>query len=109
MKRPLPVLVFGYLFILAGAVGLGYHLASWPLEHDFLLLAAIRLLAIVGGVYLLLGHNWSRWLLLAWLAFHVVVSFYHSVAETVLHAIFMLLFASFLFRTPTSTFFRSQP
>lgn len=109
MKRPLPVLVFGCLFILAGAMGLGYHLTKRPLEQDFLLLAAIRLLAIVGGIMLLLGHNWARWLLLAWLVFHVVVSFYHSIEEIVLHAIFLLLFVFFVFRTPTSTFFRSRP
>ncbi len=107
MKRPLPVLVFGCLFILAGALGIGYHLAKRPLEHDFFLLAAVRLLAIVGGIFLLLGHNWARWLLAAWLAFHVGVSFYHSIEEVVVHAIFLLLFGLFLFRPPASNYFHS--
>lgn len=105
MKRPLPVLVFGCLFIFAGALGLGYHLAKRPLEHDFLLLAALRLLAIVGGIFLLRAQNWARWLLLAWLAFHVVVSFYHSLEQVAAHAVLLLLFIFFLFRPPASTYF----
>jgi hypothetical protein len=33
MKRPLPVTVLGCLFIVAGLVGLAYHLSERPLEH----------------------------------------------------------------------------
>lgn len=108
MKRPLPVLVFGCLFIFAGAVGLGYHLTKRPLEPDYLLISAIRLLAIVGGVFLLFGKNWARWLLLSWLAFHVVVSVYHSVQEVAAHVALLFLFAYFIFRPPASPFFQSK-
>jgi len=41
----------------------------------------IRIIAVVGGVFLLMGHNWARWLMLAWLAFHVAVSAFHSLSE----------------------------
>jgi hypothetical protein len=105
MKRPLPVLVFGCLFIFAGAVGIGYHLRMRPLEQDFLLLEAVRLIAIIGGVFLLLGRNWARWLLAAWLAFHVGVSFFHSIEEVAAHAVFLLLYGFFLFRAPASGYF----
>ena len=107
MKRPLPVLIFGCLFIFAGAVGIGYHLRMRPLEHDFLLLAAVRLLAIVGGIFLLLGRNWARWLLVAWLAFHVGVSFFHSIEEAAVHVVFLLLFGFFLFRASVSDYFHT--
>src|SRR5215813_2570094 len=107
MRRPLPVLIFGCLFILAGTVGLIYHLRERPLEHDYLLISAIRLLAIIGGSFLLLGHNWARWLMLAWLAFHVVVSAFHSIEEAAAHIVLLLLFAYFLLRPPASNYFRS--
>lgn len=107
MKRPLPVLVFGILFILAGTAGLFYHMKERTLESDYLLISAIRLLAILGGIFLLLGHNWARWLLLAWLAFHVIVSAFHSMQELAAHTVLLLLFTFFLFRTPASAYFRA--
>ena len=106
MKRPWPVLAFGCLFILAGTVGLIYHLRERPLERDYLLISGIRVLAAIGGAFLLLGHNWSRWLMLAWLAFHVVVSAFHSMQEVAVHIAFLLLYAYFLFRRPASEYFR---
>jgi len=106
MKRPWPVLVFGCLFILAGTVGLIYHLRERPVERDYLLISGIRVLAIVGGIFLLVGRNWARWLMAAWLAFHVVVSAFHSMQEFVMHFILLLLFAYFIFRPPASEYFR---
>lgn len=109
MKRPLSVLVFGFLFIFAGALGIGYHLARRPLEPDLLSLTVLRLLAIVGGIFLLSGRNWARWLLVAWLAFHIGVSFFHSIEEIVLHTIFLFLFGFVLFRSPVSDYFHRRP
>jgi hypothetical protein len=109
MKRPWPVSVFGSLFILAGAVGFVYHLTHLPFERDIILISAIRLLAVLGGVFLLLGHNWARWLLLAWIAFHVVVSALHSVEDVAAHVVLLLLFAYFVFRPPASNYFRPAP
>lgn len=107
MKRPWPVTVFGILFILAGGVGFAYHLTQRPFERDVILISVIRLLAVLGGVFLFLGHNWARWLLLAWLAFHVVVSAFHSIQETAAHIVLLVLFAFFLFRSPSSAYFRA--
>lgn len=108
MKRPLPVIVFGCLFVLAGTVGLLYHLRDRPLDRDFFLISTVRLLAILGGIFLLLGQNWSRWLMLAWLTFHVGVSAFHSMQEFVAHTILLLLFAYFIFRPPASAYFRGS-
>jgi hypothetical protein len=108
MKRPLPVIVFGCLFILAGTVGLLHHLKDRPLDRDFLIISAVRLLAILGGIFLLLGHNWSRWLMLGWLIFHVVVSAFHSLQELAAHTVLLLLFAYFIFRPPASAYFRGS-
>ena len=109
MKRPWPVTIFGILFSLAGGVGFAYHLTQRPFERDVILISVIRLIAVLGGVFLLLGHNWARWLMLAWLAFHVVVSAFHSVQETAAHVVLLLLFVYFVFRPSTSNYFRSAP
>ena len=74
MKRPLPVTILGCLFIVVGLVGLAYHLSQRPLDRWVALISFIEIIAVVGGVFLLKGRNWARWLMLGWLAFHVVVS-----------------------------------
>jgi uncharacterized membrane protein HdeD (DUF308 family) len=106
MKRPLPATILGCVFIVAGLVGLIYHLSEQPPEPHIAVISIIRLLAIVGGVFLLLGHSWARWLLLAWLAFHVVVSAFHSVSEFAAHLALLFLTAYFLLRPPASDYFR---
>ncbi|HYK39937.1 MAG TPA: hypothetical protein VEU98_07910 [Candidatus Eremiobacteraceae bacterium] len=106
MKRPLPVIVFGCLFILAGAVGLLYHLKDRPLDREFFMISGVRLLAIIGGAFLLLGHNWSRWLLMLWLGFHVVISAFHSLQEFAAHLVILFLYVYFIFRPPASAYFR---
>ena len=39
-------------------------------HRDDLLIEIIRVAAIVGGAFMLRGHNWARWLVLAWIGFH---------------------------------------
>ena len=36
-------------------------------------IALFELLAVLAGVFLLKGRNWARWLLLLWIAFHVIL------------------------------------
>jgi hypothetical protein len=108
-KRPLAVTILGCLFIVAGLVGLVYHLTERPLQSHIVLVSLIRLLAVFGGVFLLLGHGWARWLLIAWLAFHVAVSAFHSVSQTLVHIVFLAIVAYFLLRRPSSIYFQSSP
>jgi hypothetical protein len=104
-KRPVPVTILGCLFIGAGLVGLAYHLSDRPLEAWILVL---RVLAIVGGVGLLLRQSWARWLTLTWLAFHVVLSAFHSLSEFLAHLVLLLVIAYVLLRPPASQYFRSS-
>src|SRR5262249_39079375 len=62
-------------------------------------------LAIVCGVFLLRGSNWARWLLLAWIAFHVVLSAFHNVFELAMHSLLLVVVAYCLFRPRTSAYF----
>ena len=109
MKRPLPITIIGCLFIVAGLVGLVYHLSETPLDHRIVLISIVRIIAVVGGVFLLLGHNWARWLMLAWLAFHVVVSAFYSVSEFMPHVVLLMVVGYILLGPPTSKFFQSAP
>jgi chromate transport protein ChrA len=109
MKRPLPVTILGCLFIVTGLAGLVYHLRESPLDQWVVLISIVRIVAVVGGVFLLMGHNWARWLMLAWLAFHVVVSAFHSLSESIAHVVLLMVVGYFLLRPPASKYFQSAP
>jgi hypothetical protein len=109
MKRPLSVTIIGCLFIVAGLVGLVYHISESPLDHRIVLISIVRVIAVVGGVFLLRGHNWARWLMLAWLAFHVVVSAFHSLSEFMPHVVLWMVVGYTLLGPPTSKYFQSAP
>jgi hypothetical protein len=110
-KRPLPVTLISLLIAAAGAVGLAYHLNELKLPHPFqndaVLVELIRLAAIVCGVYMLLGRNWARWLSIAWIGFHVVVSAFHSLPEFAFHGLLFAVFAYVLFRPRATEYFCS--
>ena len=109
MKRPIAVTVIGWLFIGAGVIGLAYHLSERPLDRWILALSIIRILAVIGGIALLAGQSWARWLILAWLAFHVVLSAFHSLSESMAHLVLTLVVGCTLLRPPASKYFRSVP
>jgi len=99
MKRSWPVIVVSCVFIVAGVAGIMYHLPAWrhePVVHGIAPLV-VRLLAIVCGVFMLLRKNWARWLAVAWLAYHVVLSAFHSLGQTVFHLVLLVVFAWVLF------------
>jgi hypothetical protein len=109
MKRPFQVTILGCLFVFAGLVGLGYHLWQRPLDPWIVLISAIRIIAVVGGVFLLLGHGWARWLMLSWLALHVVVSAFHSLSDSAAHVVLLFVAGYFLLGSPASQYFQSAP
>jgi uncharacterized membrane protein len=78
-RRPITVTILGCVLIATGVASLAFHVtdlkASRNLLSELLLLSLVRVLAIVSGVFMLRGSNWARWLALAWIAFHVAISF----------------------------------
>ena len=106
MKRPLMVTAIGILFILAGAGGFVYHFHA-PFDREFIAIESIRLLAVVGGVFLLMGKGWARWLILAWLALHVGISALDSLGKFAFHFVLLLLIGYLLLRPPASEYLRS--
>jgi hypothetical protein len=103
--RPWPLTLAAWAFILVGSGGIlrdvvplvagGAEARAGVLAEGVPMLAliwTIRALAVVGGVGVLAGRGWARWLLLAWMILHVGISLFHSLGETAAHvAIFAIL------------------
>jgi hypothetical protein len=112
MKRPLSVAVLSFVFIAAGATGLIYHLKDfrphYPFQYEVIWISLVRLLAVIGGIYMFLGRNWARWLCLVWLAFHVVISTVHPIQELAFHVVIFVVIAILLFRRHANEYFRTS-
>jgi len=110
--RPLTILILGWVYIATGILGLAFHLDDFRsprLVADGLIwIALVRLVAVVCGAFLLRGANWARWLALAWMAFHVVVGFLHSVREMVIHGMIFFVIVYILFRPQARAYFRGR-
>jgi len=111
-KRPLSVTIIACLLAAAGLMGIVYHLREFrpqhPFQYDIVWITGVRVLAVVAGVFMLLGKNWARWLALVWIAFHVVVSAFHSWPELLVHCLFLAVFAYFLLSKSASAYFRQH-
>ena len=119
MRRPLAISLVAWVFILAGAAGLLSDL--WPLLtsaapqqlarlrgdgfSDLGPAWTVRLLGIIGGIAVLRGHNWGRWLLVAWMLFHTGLSLFHSPGELAGHVAIFAPLLYLLFRRSSEPFF----
>jgi uncharacterized membrane protein HdeD (DUF308 family) len=109
-KRPLPLTIFGWFLILAGAAGFVFHFPAHrpPYHSDDFLPDLLELILLFAGVFILRGRNWARWLAIAWIAFHVALSFFHSFREVAVHALILLAFACILFYPAAQAWFQAQ-
>lgn len=64
-----------------------------------------HLAALVSGLFMLRGHNWARWLLVAWLVFHIVIGALHGWFQLLTHVVIFSVFLFFLFRRNASEYF----
>jgi hypothetical protein len=112
-ERPLSVTILGWVYIAVGAIGFVYHLTDFhagnAFRFDGVWVELVRLLAVAGGAFMLRGHNWARWLALAWIAFHVIVGGLHSWPQFAIHCVFCAVIAWFLFRPEAARYFRASP
>jgi len=111
IKRPLSVTIIGWLIIAAGTVGLVYHATEFktdrPFQYELVVICLIRLFAIVCGVFMLRGRDWARWGILVWVAYHVILSAFHTLSELVIHSLLFVVVAWFLLRARASVYFRA--
>jgi hypothetical protein len=109
-QRPLIITLLGWLLILLGATQFVLHVERVrpPVHAGDIGVPLFELVILVSGVFLLRGHNWARWLALAWIGFHVAISSLHAVLAGVLHGLIFLLFAWLLFRPEVNSWFRRE-
>jgi hypothetical protein len=109
-KRPISVSLISGIFLAAGLIGLAYHATEFktrgPFQYEVVWVCLVRLLAIVCAVFMLRASNWARWLLMIWIAYHVVLSAFHSASELIIHGLLFVVVAYFLFRRSSSVYFR---
>jgi hypothetical protein len=104
-RVPVTVIVIACLYL---AVGIGGSVAHFSQHRapDWIGIEITELLAIVCGVFLLRAQNWARWLAIAWIAFHVAMSF-GVLRQLAVHSVLIVLIVWCLFRPDASRFFRS--
>jgi hypothetical protein len=107
-KRPVSVLILSCLYITVGAVGFAYHFPELIAFKDYTVwIELTELLAILAGAFMLLDHNWARWLALAWMAFHVAISF-PVLRQMAVHSIIFGVIAWLLFRPDVGRYFATS-
>jgi hypothetical protein len=114
--RPRSITLIGWIFIAVGAVGLLKDVVPLVVPGGARHLAALRaqglaelgpawgssLLAMIGGAGLLRGANWGRWLLAAWMGFHIVLSALHTSEQLLVHLALFAPMAYLMFFRPQS-------
>ena len=112
--RPLSITIISWLFIMLGSIALVSGLLPMVSATSAQRVADLkshwmvhlsRAAQIVGGLFLLRGHNWARWLLVAWIAFHIVISALHSVPQLAIHVAIFSVILYFLFYRRASEYF----
>lgn len=107
-QRPLSILVVSCLYIAVGTIGFAYHFPrSLRFGYGDVWIEATEFLALVAGVLMLRGHNWARWLAIAWMAFHVAISF-PVVRQVAVHSLFLVVIAWLLFQPCAGRYFANK-
>jgi hypothetical protein len=112
-KRPLPITFIACLYILVGVLGFTFHLREFLARHafhfDVIEIEFTELVALVSGLFLLRGHNWARWLAVAWMLFHVILSAFEPGRGLLIHSAICILILWALFHPAANQYFRNQP
>jgi hypothetical protein len=105
------VIVVGVIFLALGVLDITRGLAPlfasaprWHMALDDVEVLLIGVAAIVGGIYVIRGQNWARWLLALWMAFHVAISVGQP-RQFIAHLVIFGCIAFLLFRRGASPFF----
>jgi len=108
LKRPISVTGVAWLFIAVGTIGFFYHSPELlRLQKDAFVIELTELLAFVAGLFMLRRQNWARWLAVAWMAFHVVLSALPPIHGLVVHVILFAGITYLLLRADAAQYFRN--
>ncbi len=108
-KRPITITILSWLYIAIGVLSTAAHYANFrshkPLVNEFVWITALGAAAVLAGAFMLSGQSWARWLALAWIAAHVVISALHLMHGLLIHSALLALIAYFLFRREAREYF----
>ena len=114
-KRPIAVMIVSVLFIVIGLgcmfrgvwslfAGRGGGITGHALM-DASLVEVSSLDALASGLFMWRGANWARWLCLAWMAFHVVISLGHDRVRLIVHLVWFVVLTVVLFWPSANAYF----
>ena len=108
-KCPISITILSWLYILVGVLGTAAHYEDFRMHklilNEFAWIALLGAAAVVAGILMLRGQSSGRWLALAWIASHVVISAFHPLRELLVHSVLLLLFSYILFRREAREYF----
>lgn len=104
--RPLLVILISILLIAVGVGGLIQHNGDIrKADASGISIAVSELVAITAGVFMLLRHNWARWLAMFWAGAHVIIGALHDWARFATHIVVFAVFAFALFHRHSRDYF----
>jgi hypothetical protein len=112
--RPLSVTIIGWLFMIFGSIALlsgllpltGANTAQLIAEFKMHWMVHLsRVAQVVSGLFMLRGHNWARWLMVAWIVSHIVVGALHGWLQLLTHVLIFSVILFFLFRPRANQYF----
>jgi hypothetical protein len=108
-KRPIAVTILSWLYILVGVLSTAAHFMQFrsekPAVNEVVWVTVLGVTAIAAGAFMLGAKSWARWLALAWIAAHVVISAMHPHLDLAVHSVLLIAFAYILFRPEARAFF----
>ena len=108
-KRPISITIISILAIVVGVGGFASHARQFDPAYPAgtIAMCALSLVAVEAGIAMFRARNWARWLWLAWMAFHVAISFLNTLSEALVHAVMLALFVFLLFRPLAAAYFQN--
>lgn len=95
------ITIIGWVFIAVGVAGSAralWDIAGGGAMGELGIMVLSGIVAILGGALLLRGSTWGRWVLAAWMAFHIAISALHDLVELAVHVVLFGAVLFFLFR-----------
>ena len=106
-KRPVSVIIVSVLFILVGCIGFAYHVKELSgKQYETIWVLFMEISAVACGILLLFKISWARWLAIAWLLCHIIISAFNSTSEMIAHIVFLVIISTLLFLPASSRYFK---
>ena len=106
-KRPVSVIIVSVLFILVGCIGFAYHVKELSgKQYETIWVLFMEISAVACGILLLFKISWARWLAIAWLLCHIIISAFNSTSEMIAHIVFLVIISALLFLPASSRYFK---